>query len=436
MCGVQQMNYAQAVEFHEQTKAYGSILGLGSIRALMEKLGDVWQYLRIVHVAGTNGKGSVCCFLATVLKEAGYRTGQYSSPAVFGIRDAYRLNGELISEESYAACMRKVAKACQSMTQKGFRHPTVFEVETALAFLWFYQEDCDIVLLETGMGGGTDATNLIQKPLCSVFTSIRMDHMAFLGDSLRQIAEVKAGIIKDGCPVISVPQGNEAGQILREAAAMHHAPYSESEPIRQCFAENGRLYFVHPKLGEVRLFMAASYQAENASLAISIIGMLRQEGFAVTKEHLIKGLRHAVWPGRFECILNDPLFYIDGAHNKAAAERLKESLDLHFSGRRKIGIMGVMADKPYGKMLDILLPLFEQVSTVTPPNPRALPAGLLAKEIQKRGKKAVAKERVADAVKKAMEEAGGAVIVAFGSLFFLDEVKREAARQKKGGVLP
>lgn len=419
------MDYREAVKFHEDTKAFGSILGLHSIRALMGELGDVWKRLRVVHVAGTNGKGSVCCFLASVLKEAGYRAGQYSSPAVFGVRDAYRLNGERISKEEYAACMQEVADACGRMTKRGMRHPTVFEVETALAFLWFDICRCDIVLLEVGLGGSTDATNIIERPLCSVFTSIGMDHTAFLGNSLRQIAEVKAGIVKYGCPVVSDVQRGEAEGVLRRYAYANHAPYEEAVQMERVWAKDGMLVCRHPVLGELKLAMAGIYQAGNAALAAAVADRLQRQGYCLTAEQTVRGLEKAVWPGRFECIARQPLFYLDGAHNPDAAVKLRESLKLHFGEREKIGIMGVLSDKPYGEMLDLLLPSFSRIYTVTPPNERALPAKELAEEIGWRGGAALAQESVAAAVKEAVGSADGAVIAAFGSLFFLDEVKRE-----------
>ena len=170
------MNFTQSVQFHEDAKKYGSILGLDTIRRLMHELNDVHAKLNVVHIAGTNGKGSVSCFLASALKEAGYIVGQFNSPAVFDLREVCQINGAWIGESEYASCMEETALACRNMTQKGFSHPTVFEIETALAFLWFFRRKCDIVLLETGMGGALDATNLMERPLCSVFTSIGMAH--------------------------------------------------------------------------------------------------------------------------------------------------------------------------------------------------------------------------------------------------------------------
>lgn len=429
------MDYLQAAAFHEDAKRYGSILGLDSIRILMGELGDAGQKLKIVHVAGTNGKGSVCCFLASVLKEAGYLAGQFNSPAVFGLRDAYRINGVCISKEEYADGMQSIADACGRMTKKGLRHPTVFEVETALAFLWFFQKKCDIVLLEAGMGGRTDATNLIQKPLCSVITSVALDHTAFLGNTLEEIALAKAGIIKEGCPVVSDLQLPEVEGVLRQEAKSRRASYRTAVQMEQTCMESGQLSCIHPALGKLTLSMGGSYQAQNAALAIEALAILRQSGFPVQKEQIQKGIENAVWPGRFECICKKPLFYIDGAHNPAAAIQLKESLKRHFARLRRIGIMGVMADKPYGEMLDILLPLFERIYTVTPDNARALPADILAEEARKRGGLAFPEKSVESACKNALKQGKDVVITAFGSLFFLDEVKQWMNIQKQGGDL-
>ena len=209
------MTYDEAVEFADSTKKYGSILGLESIRNLMQELGNVQEQLHIIHVAGTNGKGSVCAFLSAALTEAGYQVGRYNSPAVFERREVFRIGETMISKEEYAAVFERVQTACEVLKKRGCPHPTVFEVETAAAFLWFYEKKCDLVLLETGMGGETDATNLITHPVCSVLTSIGMDHMQYLGNTIEEIAKVKAGIIKKGCPVVALKQGDSVCEVIK-----------------------------------------------------------------------------------------------------------------------------------------------------------------------------------------------------------------------------
>lgn len=429
------MNYKEAIEFHKKSKVYGSILGLDTIRNLMHELNDVWKELQIVHIAGTNGKGSVCCFLASVLKEAGYRVGQFNSPAVFDMREVYRINGEMISEEEYANCMEAVASACDAMVEKGLAHPTVFEIETAIAFLWFYQKSCDIVLLEVGMGGSTDATNLIEKPLCSVLTSISMDHMDFLGNTLEEIAKVKAGIIKENCPVVSAKQQPEVMAALKEQSLEKNADlYVVAEYLDESVKlQDSSLCYMYPGFGYIELGMNGNYQIANSALAIEVLACLRRKGYSISDEVIFKGLKQAKWKGRFECISKKPYFIMDGAHNTDAAMQLKESLRKQFSNKKKIGIMGVMADKPYREMLDILLPEFDRIYTVTPDNPRALAASKLAEVISEITQKehesvGVASNSVGQAVQMAVEEAekdlSNTVIVAFGSLYYLAEVKK------------
>lgn len=420
-------DYEAAMRFHESAKQYGSVLGLDSIRELMRRLGDVWKALRVVHVAGTNGKGSVCCFLASVLKEAGYKTGQYASPAVFDLREAYQINGAWIEPEEYALCMQDVERACLDMAACGLSHPTVFEIETALAFLWFFRSKCEIVLLETGMGGSTDATNLLEQPLCSVITSIDMDHTQFLGETIAEIAAVKSGIIKEGCPVIVTEQPKEAEAVLRQKASEAHAAYYKALRPKESWVEEGTLCFAHPAYGTLHLSMMGSVQAQNAALAIKTVEVLRKQGCFVTDDQIRAGIESAVWAGRFACISKTPLFYIDGAHNVDAIRQLLADLVRFYPDMRRIGIFGVMADKPYRSMAAMAHSVFERIYTVRPDENRALPAETLAEEIRRAGGCACAADSVNSAVRRAhafAEEADGPVlIVAFGSLYYLKEVK-------------
>ena len=414
------MDYQQAIAFHEKAKAYGSILGLSNIRRLMYELKDVWKTLSIIHVAGTNGKGSVCCFLASMLKEAGYRVGQYNSPAVFSQREIYRINGEEITREDYASCMEKVKSACEALVERGEPHPTVFEIETALAFQWFYERKCDFVILEVGMGGSTDATNVIEKPLCSVFTSISRDHMKYLGDSIGDIAKIKSGIIKEGCPVISAVQKEKAASVIRSCAEEKHAPYYLGRVFQ------GIRYARHPDFGEIKISMLGRYQLDNSALALEVISVLKERGeIEISLEEIRRGIFGALWQGRFECVSNEPLFYLDGAHNLDGAIKLKETLMENFPDKKKIGIMGVMADKEYSRMIQTLGPLFSQIFTVTPDHPRSLPGGILAGEIRKQGMTGIFVPQIKDAVSEAYTLAlrEGAMVMVFGSLYYLLEVK-------------
>ena len=212
------MNYQEAMAFLEETKKYGSQLGLTSITNLMKELGDVQEKVPVVHIAGTNGKGSTGAMLASVLRESGYKTGHFSTPDVFSYEEEFRINGTLIEKQRLAEVFTEVAEGCRKMVINGLPHPTRFEVETAAAFLWFYEEQCDIAVIEVGMGGATDATNLIRKPLLSILTSVSIDHTGFLGNTLSEIAEVKAGIIKENCPVVCVKQSEEVMDVIQTVA--------------------------------------------------------------------------------------------------------------------------------------------------------------------------------------------------------------------------
>lgn len=420
------MTYDEAVEFADSTKKYGSILGLESIRNLMQELGNVQEQLHIIHVAGTNGKGSVCAFLSAALTEAGYRVGRYNSPAVFERREVFRIGETMISKEEYAAVFERVQTACEALKKRGCPHPTVFEVETAAAFLWFYEKKCDLVLLETGMGGETDATNLITHPVCSVLTSIGMDHMQYLGNTIEEIAKVKAGIIKKGCPVVALKQGDSVCEVIKNKAeecgsrcVLVEVPqYMQEAPIWGTTLQDVHYGSVHTALGGI-------WQRENLSLALAVLKLLEESGYPITKEAVQSGIAKTIWHGRYEVLQTEPLFIIDGAHNPIAAKRLKETIEKDFTNREIIYIIGVLADKEHEKMLRLLLPGAKAVFTVTPDSPRALDGEILAKEARKYADNIWHVPDIGKAVKMAKETAKESdVILAVGSLFYLKEVKK------------
>lgn len=420
------MTYDEAVEFADSTKKYGSILGLESIRNLMQELGNVQEQLHIIHVAGTNGKGSVCAFLSAALTEAGYRVGRYNSPAVFERREVFRIGETMISKEEYAAVFERVQTACEALKKRGCPHPTVFEVETAAAFLWFYEKKCDLVLLETGMGGETDATNLITYPVCSVLTSIGMDHMQYLGNTIEEIAKVKAGIIKKGCPVVALKQGDSVCEVIKNKAeecgsrcVLVEVPqYMQEAPIWGTTLQDVHYGSVHTALGGI-------WQRENLSLALAVLKLLEESGYPITKEAVQSGIAKTIWHGRYEVLQTEPLFIIDGAHNPIAAKRLKETIEKDFTNREIIYIIGVLADKEHEKMLRLLLPGAKAVFTVTPDSPRALDGEILAKEARKYADNIWHVPDIGKAVKMAKETAKESdVILAVGSLSYLKEVKK------------
>lgn len=436
------MTYEEAVEFADSTKKYGSILGLESIRNLMQELGNVQEQLHIIHVAGTNGKGSVCAFLSAALTEAGYRVGRYNSPAVFERREVFRIGETMISKEEYAAVFERVQIACEALRKRGCPHPTVFEVETAAAFLWFYEKKCDLVLLETGMGGETDATNLITHPVCSVLTSIGMDHMQYLGNTIEEIAGVKAGIIKKGCPVVALKQSKEVCEVIQNRAEKcgsrcifaevsvvdHKKTLTEEQQIKEQGTTElpvlgTTLKDVH--YGVVHTSLGGVWQRENLSLALAVLKLLEESGYSITKEAVQNGIAKTIWHGRYEVLQTEPLFIIDGAHNPIAAKRLKETIEKDFTNREIIYIIGVLADKEHEKMLRLLLPGAKAVFTVTPDSPRALDGEILAKEARKYADTVWYVPDIRKAVEMAKETAKESdVILAVGSLSYLKEVKK------------
>lgn len=446
---------AETEAYLEKIAQSGSILGLESMQGLMEELGNVHRYLEYVHVAGTNGKGSVCAMVSSILQQAGIRVGRYTSPAVFDRREQYQVNGKNITSEEFVQVVSEVKEACDSLVAKGRRQPTVFEVETAAAFLYFYLHKCQVVVLETGMGGTGDATNIIERPLVSVLTSISMDHMKFLGNNLQQIARIKAGIIKEGCRVVAVRPGQEAvRRVIEEICCQNHAllVYSSAQAVshyRYCQrGEEMRQYFHYPcrttenpaslvqsgefseNYMEIELSMMGGYQIENAACAIETARTLRDMGLSITDEAIRAGLLQTYWEGRFSVLCRNPLFVIDGAHNADAAKKLAETVKRGFTNWQIIYIIGVLADKEHEEMLRIMLPLAQQVFTVTPDNPRAMDGRVLAAEAGKYHERVFACPAVKEAVQKALSVASGgeSMVLAFGSLSYLREL-REALKE-------
>lgn len=416
-------------DFLEQIGKSGSILGLDSMRELMRTLGDVQDQLKVIHVAGTNGKGSVCAMLSSVLQEAGCRVGTYTSPAVFDRMEQYQVNGRPISSQRFAEVMLEVRKGCLSMEEQGKDMPTLFEVETAAAFLYFYQESCQVVVLETGMGGETDATNIIRKPLVSVLTSISIDHRNFLGDTLEEIARVKAGIIKESGQVVAAkPEQRQIQEILEQVCKKQKAEltYGEKDRAEHLRREGEYLCFSYEGFGEIRLSMTGAYQVENSICVLETLKILKAMGWEISSQAVREGLRGACWEGRFSLVCRDPLFWIDGAHNEDGAKKLLETLEMGFTNEKIIYIIGVLADKEYEKILKLLLPKAQKVFTVTPDHPRGLEGRLLAKEAEKYHQNVTYCETVEEAVSLAVADGKeeGAVILAFGSLSYLGEVKK------------
>jgi len=433
------MDQEQAEAFIRKTWKYGMVFGLESIQNLMARLGNVQDQLRILHVAGTNGKGSVCAMLAGILQAAGYRTGVYSSPAVREPEEIIKVDGNCISREAFAELAGKVQAACMDMQKAGLPHPTAFEVETAVAFCYFRQEACDYVVLETGLGGAEDATNLITHPLCSVLTSISMDHMGILGHTLEEVAAAKAGIIKPGCPCVSSAQKPEAARVLQKAAAEKGSGFrmADNSCIRSfsCNGEKSRFEVSDASsILQGTTGLCGACQKENLACVLEVVRLLREEGIRITQEALLAGLADVRLPGRFEKISKEPDFYIDGAHNEGAARCLRETVRSCFSERRMVYIIGVFADKEYEKLLQIMLPYAARVFTVTPDHPRALDGKVLAQLAGTMHPAVAYVPDLAQAAALAAEAAGAeGVVLAFGSFSYLGELRADVEIYNRTG---
>ena len=419
------MNYKEARVYLDEVSKYGSVLGLESMRELLHRLGDPQNELKFIHISGTNGKGSVLAYLSTILSGAGYRTGRYISPTLFSYRERIQVDGEYIEKESLACHVTAIAAAAEDMQKAGLPSPTVFEIETALAFLYFKEKRCDIVTLEVGCGGLLDATNVITTTLMEVIASISMDHTDLLGDTLAKIAAQKAGIIKPDTMVVSAQQKSEAAQVIEDTCKEQHCTLQmvdESKISNVHYGAEGQT-FSYKTWENVAISLAGSYQIKNAALALEGVEALRKLGYALSDQQVREGLLHTAWRGRFTTLRRDPTVIIDGAHNPAAALELKESLERYFPGKTLYFVMGMFKDKDYAQVIDLTAPLARHIITVEPPgNPRAMPARELAEAVGKVNPSVEWADSVAHGVEKALAMAGkeDAVIV-FGSLSFLGE---------------
>ncbi|MCI8282609.1 MAG: bifunctional folylpolyglutamate synthase/dihydrofolate synthase [Lachnospiraceae bacterium] len=420
----------------EKAKSLGCVPGLEAISCLMEEMGNVQEGLSVVHVAGTNGKGSTGAMLEEILCRAGFQVGRFTSPAVFFPEEVYQINQVPILKETYQELMEEIASACSRLKAQGKATPTLFEMETAVGFLWFYRMKCDIVILETGLGGRLDATNIIKKPLCSVITPVSMDHMAFLGNTLEQIAWEKAGIIKKGCPAVLARQTPEAFEVFQKRCQDMQAKlwHCQDTPPKEIHYEAGRLMFDWEDFPEISLSLLGAYQPQNAVCAILAARCLNDLGFEIKKEDIREGLAQARWPGRFEIVSKEPLMVIDGAHNEDAAKKLRETLEMGFTNRKIIYIIGVLADKDHEAMLRYLLPLAQKVYTITPENPRALSAEELCQEAKKYHRNVQAAGSISLAVRAAAKDARQekeSMVLGFGSLSWLGCAKEAIERENK-----
>lgn len=411
---------------------FGMVLGLDRMEELLRRLGNPQDDLKVIHVAGTNGKGSVSKYLEEGLAACGYKMGLYTSPYIETFNERIRYDGADISDEDLEYYGQKVVSAAEAMVADGLGSPTEFEVVTAIAFLYFAGRQADITILEVGLGGIGDSTNVVKTPLASVITSISYDHMAQLGSSLAEIAVNKAGIIKTGCPVIAnVPQRDAAKIIARKAYAMGSRLYDISG-IRAAvsdetpFSQKVSMELYEKSYSDVEISMVGRHQAENLKTALATLETLRKSGAVkLDREALYEGLKRARQPGRFEVISEDPLVIIDGAHNEAGAQALQETMAQHFAGKKILLVAGILADKEIDSIVKFLTKITDHIIVTEPDNPRKLAAEKLAEHVAEFSVAAEAVSDVEAAVHRAKELADGYDVILFaGSLYLIGDVRR------------
>lgn len=416
------MNYDEALTYIHSVCWKGTIPGLSRTEELLARMGNPEKRLKFVHIAGTNGKGSTAAMTASILRKAGYRTGLYTSPFLFRFNERMNVDGADIDDRELAEITEYVKPHAEAMAE----HPTEFELVTAIAMEYFARHRCDIVVLEVGLGGALDSTNVIDPPEVAVICNIGLDHTDILGNTLEEVASAKAGIIKPGCQV-AIYRGTPSVEAVfeeacaREGAHLHKADFDAIVPVSHGF--DGQTFDYRSWKG-LRTPLLGAHQLKNAAVVLTVVDCLRERGWRIPDEAVVTGIRDVVWPGRFELLRRDPDFIVDGGHNPQCLEALAQNVRDYLAGRDITALTGVMADKDYTHMYATMAPLVSRFITVTPGNPRAMPAEDLAKVLAPFGKPVTVCTSVQEGVRTAMEQAGPqGLVLSFGSLYMTGDVR-------------
>ena len=415
------MGIKETLEYIHSVKWQGSKPGLERTSELLAGLGNPQDSLKFVHVAGTNGKGSTAAFIASILSSAGYRTGLYTSPFILKFNERMQVDGELISDEELERFTDEIRPIANEMIDP----PTEFEMITALAMKFFLYKNCDIVILEVGMGGELDSTNVIETPEVAVITNIGYDHVKELGPTLPDIAKAKAGIIKGGHVVI-YGGAREVEGVFEKKCAASNAVLKRADFDRISHEEYtlDRVKMDIEQYGEVELPLIGLYQPKNAIVAITAVEILREKGYIISDENIRTGLASVRWPGRFEVLGRDPVFIIDGAHNPQGMEAAADSLRRHFGGQKINFIVGVLADKDVHTMMEFIAPLAKVFFAVKPDSPRAMDTEALSAILSPYKLPVFAYDSIGEAVAGAVDDAGrDGVVCALGSLYLSGEIR-------------
>lgn len=415
----------EAEKYYHSLLTFGMRPGLERIGMLLERLGNPQNSCKFIHVAGTNGKGTTCVMLAEILRAQGYKTGLYTSPYIVDFRERIRVNGEMISEEELSRITQTVKEAVCQLNSENIVI-TEFEAVTAAAFLYYKKCGCEFAVLETGLGGRFDATNVIKEPLVSVITSISLDHVKILGNTLGEIAFEKCGIIKEGRPAVTYgKQAPEALKVIKEQTLKKNSPlYDAGECEYKILSEtiNGTQIEYNGK--NIYLPFPGEHQTENCLTVLKTVEVLKKQGIEISDEAVYNGIKNSKNPARCEIINENPLIILDGCHNESSAQALKNVIDRFLKGRKIKAVMGMMEDKDIDRVLSILLPYFSFVTAVTPSNPRAVKSEKLQEKIEERGVKSESFENPAKGVNFMLKDLKrDEVLIVCGSLYLCADVR-------------
>lgn len=435
------MNYQEAMEYISSTTKFGMNLGLKRIERLLYYMGNPERGLKCIHIAGTNGKGSTTAMISSMLIESGFQVGIYTSPYLQRFSERIRINEREISKEDIVRLIEYIKPIVEKVAQEGHDHPTEFEVITALMFKYFQEKKVDLAVLEVGLGGRLDSTNVID-PLLSVITSIDYDHMAVLGNTLGKIAYEKAGIIKEGGIVVTYPQQKEAYEVIREVSREKNALLIDSgigEIKLKSYSIDSQIFDIEykdEKYEDLAICLLGEHQLMNARTAVCAVKALREMGISIGRESIYQGLRKAKWPGRLEVMGRNPMILLDGAHNLQGIISLKEALKKYFSFDRLVLVMGVLKDKQVEEMCRTIMPMADRIVAASPDSDRALPAEDLGKIASLYCSSVEASENIDDAFNKGMSMTGtGDLLLFCGSLYMIGHIRTILEEHKNGPII-
>jgi len=423
------MNYDEAIAYIKDTAKFGSKLGLERTEKILELLGNPHKKLKCIHIAGTNGKGSTTAMVTTILVEAGYKVGSYISPFIEEFEERIQINNKNISKGDLSDIITQVSKAVEKVVELGYSNPTEFEIITCAGFLYFYKNNIDFAVVEVGIGGRLDSTNVI-TPILSIITSVSLDHTLILGDTMDKIAYEKAGIIKAGIPVVIFPQQKQSEEVIEKICRERKCKLIKVPQNLAVYISNNDItqkIKVQTSSNDyiIKLSLLGKHQLLNCSVAIHAIEELIGQGAMIKKDDIIIGLGKVKWPARLEIMHRKPLVVIDGAHNIDGIEKLTESIDMYFTYNKIILILGILADKRVEEMIKTIVPKVSRVITVTPHSARAELSEKLKVEVEKYTTSCEAIEDYEQAYKKALSYCGDMdLLLVSGSLYMVGDMRK------------